>query len=203
MKGYILWLYLITCCHISCNTGNTDNNNADSLNTGTDSLRSNIDSLKSAAAIGDSNAAIVSTGDYDYSFAYQADFSGRLEIQMAQLAVNKTNNTRIKNLAKTILMDDKAAMDQLKRSYSFKTPSYPAVTENDMENELGKLKVLEDSLFDKSYMDIMFVNYERNIKLFKDAAKECKSDSLKTYAANTLPVLEKHFDSIKAIIKQY
>ena len=53
--------------------------------------------------------------------------------------------------------------------------------------------------FDKAYVEAMVDGHKKAVKLFTDAAQNCKDPDLKAFATKTLPTLKMHLDSIQAI----
>jgi putative membrane protein len=48
-------------------------------------------------------------------------------------------------------------------------------------------------------MNMMLDDHKKDVAEFRKAADKCTEPSLKDFASKTLPVLEKHLDSAKAI----
>ncbi|MEO7523540.1 MAG: DUF4142 domain-containing protein, partial [Ferruginibacter sp.] len=69
----------------------------------------------------------------------------------------------------------------------------------DHKAEMDKLMIKKGSDFDKAYMDMMVKDHKKDIDEFKKASTELKEDLYRTFAAKTLPVLQKHLDSAIAI----
>ena len=53
--------------------------------------------------------------------------------------------------------------------------------------------------FDKAYVNMMVDDHKKDIAEFRKCADNCSDSTIKNFAATTLPVLEKHLDSIQAI----
>jgi putative membrane protein len=61
------------------------------------------------------------------------------------------------------------------------------------------MKMKKGKDFDKEYVSMMLDDHKKVIADFRKCADNCSDSTIKSFAANTLPVLEKHLDSIQAI----
>jgi predicted outer membrane protein len=87
-------------------------------------------------------------------------------------------------------------LKQLAQQKNIVLPSTLADKEQKMVSDLQK-KTGKD--FDKAYMNLMRDDHKKDIKEFTKAGNACKDSDLKGFANNTLPVLQKHLDSVRAI----
>ena len=60
---------------------------------------------------------------------------------------------------------------------------------------------LSGKAFDQHYVDMMVNDHKKDVAKFKQESTSAKDDQLRSWAAKTLPVLQKHLDSIQAIKK--
>ncbi len=61
------------------------------------------------------------------------------------------------------------------------------------------MKMKKGKAFDKAYVDMMLDDHKKDIAEFRKCADNCSDSTIKSFASTTLPVLEKHLDSIQAI----
>ena len=61
------------------------------------------------------------------------------------------------------------------------------------------MKMKKGKDFDKDYVSMMVDDHKKDIAEFKKCSENCSDSTIKAFATNTLPVLEKHLDSIQAI----
>jgi putative membrane protein len=124
------------------------------------------------------------------------------EINAGKLAQKKGKSSAVKSFGKT-LVTDHTKSDQKLLAAAKKagiTPRDSALTTKDKEqakiekNKMDELKHMSGARFDKGFAQVMSNGHEHVIKMVRDAKDELKSQDLKTYADNTIPVLEKHKD---------
>jgi putative membrane protein len=60
---------------------------------------------------------------------------------------------------------------------------------------------MKGATFDKHYISMMLDDHKKDVNKFKQEATGANDAQLKTWATNTLPVLQKHLDSVQAIKK--
>ncbi|MDP4213563.1 MAG: DUF4142 domain-containing protein, partial [Bacteroidota bacterium] len=92
-----------------------------------------------------------------------------------------------------------AANDQLKTVASTLNITLPDSVSDDARKEIDKLKMKKGKDFDKAYVNMMLDDHKKDIADFRKCADNCSDSSIKAFASNTLPTLEKHLDSVQAI----
>jgi putative membrane protein len=139
----------------------------------------------------------LSTSDKD--FLKGAMQSGMAEVDMADLAQNKTGRPDIKMFATQISADRKKMNDQLIKvatANSFKLPDGPGLKFN---AEKARLKLLSGRDFDFAYVNAMVDDHTTDISMFEKAGKDVSDSDLKRIANQSLPVLKEHLNMIKTI----
>lgn len=162
---------------------------ADSLNTVNDTSRKDTSTQKTAM--------LVEKADAD--FATEAANGGLAEVQMGQLAKQKGKNEKVKNFGDMMMTDHTKANEELIAIAKTKNIALPAIPGKKEQKAMDDLAKKSPGDFDKAYVDDMIEDHKKDIKLFEEAAKNCKDPDIKAFAAKTLPVLQKHLDAINAI----
>lgn len=180
----------------SCGNGNGRTDSVDSAKNMNDSMANN----SSANGADTSHAMAAAPVDKDDAdFAVKAANGGMAEVTLGQLAQSNAASQRVKDFGAMMVKDHTDAGDKLKALAQQKNITLPATLgdkEQKMVNDLQK-KTGKD--FDKAYMNMMLDDHKDDIKEFTKASTNCKDADLKGFATNTLPVLQKHLDSVKAI----
>ena len=154
------------------------------------------DSVDSALAVNKENKPV----NKDVSdFAVNAFNGGMMEIESGKIAQEKSANPRVKNFGAMMVKDHSEANDNLKTLSSSFHVALPDSVSHDMKKEIEKLSQKNGKAFDKSYMDMMVDDHQKDVQEFRKASDKLSDSTFKTFAATTLPVLEKHLDSAKAI----
>lgn len=133
----------------------------------------------------------------DASFVTDAAQGGMAEIQEAQLALSKTHSARVKMFANKMIADHTKADDQLKTIATAKGVTLPTAV-NDMQmQQMTTLQGETGHKFDHDYMTDQLSDHQTMLQLFQTEASSGTDADLKTFAANTVPVIQSHIDMAK------
>jgi putative membrane protein len=136
-------------------------------------------------------------------FVTKAAQANLFEIETSKLAVERTKSPSVKKFAQEMIKDHTKAGDQLKAAVAKAgvTATVPTALEGPMKDKLDALKNASASDFNDKYVDMQGEAHEDAARMFKAYADNGDNAELKTFAAATLPTLEKHFDEVKTIDK--
>lgn len=133
-------------------------------------------------------------------FAVTAANAGMKEIELSQWEQNYGTRQDAKDFAAMMITDHTQAADNLKKIAADKHIILPNLVPDSDRNTIDKLKTKKQGKeIDKAYVDEMVSDHRKAVKLFEDAAKDITDPDLRNFAAQTLPVLQKHQDTIKKI----
>lgn len=135
----------------------------------------------------------------DADFAVTAANGGMEEVAMGKLAQTNAASQRVKDFGAMMVKDHSEAGDKLKAIAQNKNITLPATLGDKAQKMVDDLQKKKGKDFDKAYMDMMLDDHKEDIDEFTKAGNNCKDSDLKAFATNTLPVLQKHLDSVKAI----
>ena len=134
----------------------------------------------------------------DSRFMQQAASAGVAEVQLAQLALTKSENDAVKALAQRILDDHTKANAQLKTIADSEQVALPA-PDDAARDEAARLRALDGSAFDQAWAKTMVGDHEKAVKLFSDEAAASGDSRLRQFAQATLPALRAHLQSAKRL----
>lgn len=143
-------------------------------------------------------AAIAASGP-DATFYRHAAEGGISEVQLANLALKKSQDPAVKEFAARMVKDHSKANDELRSvaaSKNMKLPTKASVAEMATK---AKLEVLSGSSFDKSYVKAMVKDHEEDVAEFKKEAASGQDADAKAFATTTLPTLQEHLAMIRSI----
>jgi putative membrane protein len=98
-----------------------------------------------------------------------------------------------------MVTDHTQAGDQLKQLAATKNITLPASLSDDSQKKLDNLSKKTGKDFDKGYTDAMLKDHKDAVDKFQKGSNDLKDADLKNFATQTLPTLQMHLDSIKAI----
>lgn len=130
----------------------------------------------------------------DAQFLVNAAEINMEEISLGQLAQQKGNMNRVKELGK--MMEDAhtksmAELTAMARKKNISLPTSQTESGNDAYEKLNK-KSGDD--FGKEYSSMMVNGHKKAIELFEKAVTDCTDPDIKAWAKATLPTLRTHLD---------
>lgn len=131
-------------------------------------------------------------GSQDAKFMREAAAANMAEIQAGRIALDKSSNAQVKQLAQRIIDDHTKAGNQLTSIAQRKHVSLPAEPMPMQKQEADHLKSLSGSAFDKAYAQAMVKDHRKAIKLFGMESASGSDPDLKQFASTTLPALKMH-----------
>ena len=135
----------------------------------------------------------------DATFVKEAGCCYAAVMQSCELATTNAKSQAVKALAARIKEDHKKTADEwMKAAEKTGVAAKPALDE-EHQKCLTKLKGLEGAAFDKEFLAETIKGHEMAVKKFKQASKMTKNDAVKEFAADTLPILEKHLDIARKV----
>ena len=138
----------------------------------------------------------------DDGFVKKAAKVGLAEVELSQLALEKTSNPEVKQFAQHIVEDHQRANSELQQLAQGKGIEVPDEMSAQHKVTKGRLSKLSGAEFDRAYMKAMVKDHQESIKDFEKQAKSGKDAELKDWAAQTVPVLQKHSQMAKALRSQ-
>ncbi|MGJ1517075.1 DUF4142 domain-containing protein [Sphingobacterium siyangense] len=175
----------------SCGNANNDSKKtADSIN-----------ETKAPENIDDNNTATtpVAVSEDDAKFVTEAANGGMAEVELGKLAKEKGQHLDVKAFGEMMVEDHSKANDELATLAQAKNITLPATLGTDEQNLKDELSKKSPGDFDKSYIEDMVKDHEKDIKLFEDASKNLKDTELKAFVDKTLPTLRNHLDHAKSV----
>ncbi len=133
------------------------------------------------------------------NFAIAAADGGMMEVELGKIAQENASNPRVKAYGEMMVKDHTDANNNLKGIATSLNIAIPDSVSNDSRKEIDHMKMKKGKDFDKAYISMMLDDHKKDIAEFRKCADNCSDSTVKAFANNTLPVLEKHLDSIQSI----
>ena len=127
----------------------------------------------------------------DQSFVKQAALDGMAEVEMANIASEKSSSDEVKTFAARMLQDhNKANADlaALAQSKSIKVPTKLDIKHKAM---VDALQVRSGASFDAAYAQHMAADHAKAVALFTKESQSADAD-MAAFAKKTLPTLQEH-----------
>jgi putative membrane protein len=187
LSATLIW----SCNNSGESTSTNDTTTTTTTTPGTDTVSTNT------------NATVSNTplSKDDSSFVLEAAVGGLMEVQAGQIAQQNAQSQRVKDFGGMMVTDHSKANDELTSYASGHGITLPTALPADKQKHVDAMKNMKGSAFDKHYISMMLDDHQKDVAKFKKESTGANDAQLKTWVTNTLPVLQKHLDSVKAIKK--
>ncbi len=173
-----------------------------SSHSGTAAMTDSMGNSTSANNNNNTGTATVVTDRDVVQFVQKANGGGMMEVEMGKLAASNAQSDRVKSYGQMLVNDHSAALNDLRSMAGRNGITVSTAMMPEHQGHIDMLKNKSGASFDKAYMDMMVKDHVKDIMDFKKASGNLKDSSYAMFARKTLPVLQKHLDSAKAIVKK-
>jgi len=144
------------------------------------------------------NGFVTAASNQD-SFWNEAAQSGMAEVMLGNLALQKSSNDEIKQMAQKIVDDHTAANNELKNLAASKNAALATEVSAKQKATYDKLNALSGDEFDREFVKVMVKDHEKAVSLFQKQADKGADADVKAFAAKTLPTLQGHLEMAKSM----
>lgn len=116
------------------------------------------------------------------------------QIQLGKLAQQRGKTAPIKELGKVMEAAHTKSLYELNALARNKMITIPISITDDAQEDYEDINKKSTNDFDKAYADMMVSKHRDAVDAFEEASKERNDADIKTWAAATLPDLQKHLD---------
>lgn len=133
-------------------------------------------------------------------FVNEAASDGIMEIRMAEIAMQKSQNADIDQLAQTIKADHEKASAELKSIAANKNWSVPVMMMDKHQQKVEKLMETDIDKFDEEYLETMVSAHKDAIDRFEKCAEKNHDAQVTMWVNNTLPILRQHLQQSETLL---
>jgi putative membrane protein len=137
----------------------------------------------------------------DKEFVKKALEGNMAEVQMGQLALQKSSDDQVKQFAQRMVDDHGKMLDQLKpvaQQMGVKVPEGPS--KGQMKN-MDKMKGLSGDAFDQAYIKSMVKDHKNDDSEFRQEAQSTQNPQLKQMVMQSDQIIQSHLQQIQEISK--
>jgi putative membrane protein len=135
----------------------------------------------------------------DAEFVAKAALGGRAEVQLGQLAAQKGESEAVRNFGQRMASDHAKANQKLEQAAASENMALPQGLDKDAQETFDKLSKLSGPAFDRSYARDMVKDHKQDVSEFQKEAQNGKNETIRTVAADTLPILQDHLKEARAM----
>ena len=139
----------------------------------------------------------------DQSFVKKALEGGAMEVQLGQLAQQKSQSDDVKQFGEKMVQDHTQLGDQIKpiaQQLGVKEPKGPSKKDKEL---IAKLEALSGQQFDEAYIQAMVKDHKQDLREFKDAAQTAQNPNVKQAAQQGAGVISQHLQMIQQIAQAH
>jgi putative membrane protein len=133
----------------------------------------------------------------DRTFAIMTAETDLAEIQMGNLALQKSSSQPVKTIAQKLIDDHTKSSTALKQIAQAKGLPLPAETDSKHKAIATKLEGESGEQFDQDFLAANKADHHRVIAAFKKEAKNGKDTEIQGFAKEFLPAIEEHTKMIE------
>lgn len=136
-------------------------------------------------------------GEKEADFVTEAVSDHYAAIKFAQLAQQRSSDSKVKALASDIEKEHETQLSQLKSLATAKSITVPTEEDEETKKELSRLT--DDKNFSKEWCKKMIDEQEETIRDYEKAVNESVDADIKDWAAKALPDTRKKLDELKQL----
>jgi len=139
----------------------------------------------------------VSVAEQDFMMkATQANVG---EIDMARMALQKSDNKDVKDYANMIQSDHKNALEGLTDLMKDKNVQLTITLPVETQQDIDRMNILTGSEFDREFVNKMVSDHQKAVDMFRDQQATAQNPDVKKYVNDVLPKLEMHLDKAQQL----
>lgn len=135
----------------------------------------------------------------DAAFLRSADIINSAEVQIGQLALERGQHPDIKRFAEMLVNDHQDNRQEVQQLAGSQDVELPSGLDQKHQQMLDRLSRLEGAAFDRAFIGDMVKGHQEAVNKFEEEVRTGQDPQVKSYAANTLPVLRHHLQFAKDI----
>lgn len=135
-------------------------------------------------------------------FIDEAISDGMMEVEMADIAINRSENQEIEQIAASIRLDHRSAGNELKSIAASKGWTVPVAMIDKHQGKVEKLQNSNAGDFDQEYLDVMVSAHKDIIAEFEKWAVKAYDPQMTSWVNKTLPILRHHLEHCQEISKR-
>jgi putative membrane protein len=137
----------------------------------------------------------------DSHFAMKAAAGGMSEVKLGQLAAEKGSNPAVKQFGQGMVTDHSKANEVLKSVAAQSNVKLPNAMGKEEADTYARLSKLSGKEFDQAYAKAMVKDHEQDVADFQKESTMGKNESMKDFAAKTLPTLQSYLEAAREMQK--
>jgi putative membrane protein len=157
----------------------------------------------STGTVGPDNSLANQQASTDQAFVRKVLEGGATEVQLGQLAQQKSQSEDVKQFGQKMVEDHTQLGEQMKpiaQQLGVKEPKGPSKKDKQL---IAKLEGLSGPQFDEAYIQAMVKDHKEDLKEFKNEAQSALNQNVKQTAQQGAGVISQHLQMIEQIAQNH
>jgi len=133
----------------------------------------------------------------DRLFVLHTACGNQFEVAVAQIAQQKSQDQKVKDLAQHLIQDHTQAMQQLQPIAQKLQLELPQGLPSHKQKELQILSGMDSKMFDQKFVSMMDEDHAKDVTCYSHVSHMAQSPDVKQFASQTLPKLQQHWQMVK------
>ena len=135
----------------------------------------------------------------EQEFLMKAADANLSNIDVARLAMHKSQNSDVKDFANMIQSDGASALEDLTDLMNDKGVSLPNTLSPEMKTEIETMTALSGPELDREFANMMVAQHQKEIGMYRDQLEIAQTPDVRKYAEDLLPRLEMHLEKAQRL----
>ena len=135
----------------------------------------------------------------DMSFYKTLAEGGMTEVDLGQLAQQKSTSPKVKDFAEMMVKDHSKANQKLESLAAAKDVALPKSLDASGAAMKSKLEGLSGSSFDKAYVESQLKAHEKTVDLLEKEISSGEDPQAKAFAQSVLPTIQHHLEAVRTL----
>jgi putative membrane protein len=135
----------------------------------------------------------------EQEFMIKATLANLSEVDMARIAMQKTQNSDVKDFANMIESDHTSALEDLADLMQKNGMSPSNVLSPEAKADIEKLAALSGAEMDRELINTMVADHQKAIGMFRDQVSIAQNPDVRKFAEDLLPKLEMHLEKAQKL----
>jgi putative membrane protein len=135
----------------------------------------------------------------EQDFMMKATQANMGEIELARVALQKSENKDVKAYANMIERDHKDALGDLTDLMKDKNVRQPKTVAAETQQDISRMNSLTGSEFDREFVNKMVSDHQKAVEMFREHQGIAQNPDVKKYVNDVVPKLEMHLDKAQQL----
>jgi len=135
----------------------------------------------------------------EQDFMMKASQANLAEIDVARIALEKSDNSDVRDYANMIRTDHSSALKDLADLMKDKNVSQPSAVAPESQQDISRMSNLTGPELDREFMNMMVSDHQRVVEMFRDQQAIAQNSDVKDYVEDLLPKLEMHLEKAERL----